>query len=94
LRAVIEFVSLVNNVCLPDAVILPEFEDLLYVCFLVVTLKWKAIVDFESFFANARNKCSYTKAACFVSQVGYFFVGVPDLAPLLPFFGEISRLQL
>ena len=47
-------------------------------------------MDFESFLANASNKGGYAKAACFVSQFGDFFIGVPYLSPLFPFFADMS----
>ena len=51
-------------------------------------------MDFKSLFANTHNECGYSKAACFASQDSNFLVdvGIPNLAPLLSFFGEISRL--
>ena len=51
-------------------------------------------MDFESFLANVSNKGGYAKAAYFVSQFGDFFVVVPYLSPLFPFFAEICTAYL
>lgn len=45
----------------------------------------------ESILANTSNKRGYAKAACFVSQFGDFFIGIPYLSPLFPFFAENSQ---
>ena len=46
-------------------------------------------MDFESLLANTSNDRGYAKAACFVSQFGDLFTGIPYLLPLFPFFGQI-----
>ena len=46
-----------------EAVICPQLQYFIYVRFLFIILKRKAI-DFESFLSDARDKRGYSKAAC------------------------------
>ena len=67
LWAVVKLVSLIDNVCFSEAVIFPQLQYFIYVRFLFIILKRKAIVDFESFLSDRPNPmvwCCVTKKDC------------------------------
>ena len=67
LRTVIEFVSLVNyiNIGFANAMRLPQFQDSVYVGFLLFTSKRWTIMDFEGVFTNAGDKRCNAKEGLF-----------------------------